>query len=175
MDYDPTIEDSYRKQCLIDDVIARLDILDTAGQEEFSAMREQYMRTGDGFLLVFSLNDRNSFEEINKFRKLILRVKDTDQFPMILVGNKCDIQQQFRKVDNKEAQNLGDQMNIPYIETSAKLGINVDLAYHNLVRAIRCYRDKERLIHISDQNGNGSVKNYFGRKKSKTTKMFCFS
>jgi len=48
-DYDPTIEDSYRKQCVIDDEVALLDILDTAGQEEYHAMREQYMRTGEGF------------------------------------------------------------------------------------------------------------------------------
>lgn len=57
-DYDPTIEDSYTKQCVLDDRAGRLDILDTAGQEEFGAMREQYMRTGKGFLLVFSVTDR---------------------------------------------------------------------------------------------------------------------
>ena len=56
-DYDPTIEDSYTKQCIIDDTVAKLDILDTAGQDEFSAMREQYMRSGEGFLLVFSLRE----------------------------------------------------------------------------------------------------------------------
>lgn len=44
--YDPTIEDSYRKQCIIDEEVALLDVLDTAGQEEYGAMREQYMRTG---------------------------------------------------------------------------------------------------------------------------------
>merc|ERR1719249_211094 len=84
-DYDPTIEDSYRKQCVIDDDVARLDILDTAGQEEFSAMREQYMRSGEGFLLVFSLTERTSYEEIYKFHKQVLRVKDRDEFPMLIV------------------------------------------------------------------------------------------
>merc|ERR1712088_702037 len=78
-DYDPTIEDSYTKQCVIDDTVAKLDILDTAGQEESSAMREQYMRSGEGFLLVFSLADRTSFGEIYKFHKQILRVKDRDE------------------------------------------------------------------------------------------------
>ncbi|XP_060030634.1 ras-related protein R-Ras isoform X1 [Erinaceus europaeus] len=57
-DYDPTIEDSYTKICTVDGIPARLDILDTAGQEEFGAMREQYMRAGHGFLLVFAINDR---------------------------------------------------------------------------------------------------------------------
>lgn len=80
-DYDPTIEDSYTKQCVIDAQVAKLDskyrcqcvsetafinrgmftlVIDTAGQDEFSAMRDQYMRCGQGFLLVFSLIDRTS-------------------------------------------------------------------------------------------------------------------
>lgn len=53
-----------------------LAVLDTAGQEEFSAMREQYMRTGDGFLIVFSVTDKASFEHVDRFHQLILRVKD---------------------------------------------------------------------------------------------------
>lgn len=62
--------------------------MDTAGQEEFSAMREQYMRSGEGFLLVFSVTERSSFDEIFKFHRQILRVKDRDEFPMLMVGNK---------------------------------------------------------------------------------------
>jgi hypothetical protein len=54
-------------------------------------MREQYMRTGEGFLLVYSITDRQSFEEIMTFQQQILRVKDKDYFPMIVVGNKCDL------------------------------------------------------------------------------------
>lgn len=86
------IADSYRKQCVIDDEVALLDVLDTAGQEEYSAMREQYMRTGEGFLLVYSINSRQSFEEILTFQQQILRVKDKDHFPIIVVGNKCDLE-----------------------------------------------------------------------------------
>lgn len=66
-------------------------MLDTAGQEEYSAMREQYMRTGEGFLLVYSITSRQSFEEILTFQQQILRVKDKDYFPIIIVGNKCDL------------------------------------------------------------------------------------
>lgn len=89
--YDPCCQDSYRKQCVIDDEVALLDVLDTAGQEEYSAMREQYMRTGEGFLLVYSITSRQSFEEISTFQQQILRVKDKDYFPIIIVGNKCDL------------------------------------------------------------------------------------
>ncbi|XP_046844505.1 ras-like protein RAS2 [Xenia sp. Carnegie-2017] len=135
-DYDPTIEDSYRKQCVIDERVAHLDILDTAGQEEFSAMREQYMRSGEGFLLVFSLTDRASFDEINKFYNQILRVKDRSEFPMIIVGNKSDLERE-RVVSSQEGNELGRQLRIPYIEASAKTRTNVDAAFHDLVRAIR--------------------------------------
>uniref|UniRef100_A0A671P2F1 GTPase HRas n=1 Tax=Sinocyclocheilus anshuiensis TaxID=1608454 RepID=A0A671P2F1_9TELE len=67
-EYDPTIEDSYRKQVVIDGETCLLDILDTAGQEEYSAMRDQYMRTGEGFLCVFAINNTKSFEDIHQYR-----------------------------------------------------------------------------------------------------------
>ncbi|KAG1661801.1 Ras-related protein R-Ras2 [Nymphon striatum] len=103
-DYDPTIEDSYTKQCVIDDVVAKLDVLDTAGQEEFSAMREQYMRSGEGFLLIFSVDDRNRFELFYSYQELSTQNnfpyyfviasygKYRDEFPMLLVGNKADLE-----------------------------------------------------------------------------------
>lgn len=86
--------DSYRKQCVVDDEVALLDVLDTAGQEEYSAMREQYMRTGEGFLLIYSITSRQSFEEIMTFQQQILRVKDKDYFPIIVVANKCDLEKE---------------------------------------------------------------------------------
>ncbi|RXM34468.1 Ras-related protein R-Ras2 [Acipenser ruthenus] len=141
-DYDPTIEDSYTKQCVIDERAARLDILDTAGQEEFGAMREQYMRTGEGFLLVFSVTDRGSFEEIYKFQRQILRVKDRDEFPMILVGNKADLEHQ-RQVTQEEGQQLARQLKVTYMEASAKIRMNVDQAFHELVRVIRKFQEQE--------------------------------
>ena len=55
-------------------------------------MREQYMRTGEGFLLVYSITSRSSFEEISTFHQQILRVKDKDYFPVIVVANKCDLE-----------------------------------------------------------------------------------
>lgn len=142
-DYDPTIEDSYTKQCVIDDIPAKLDILDTAGQEEFSAMREQYMRSGEGFLLVFSVTERSSFDEIYKFHRQILRVKDRDEFPMLMVGNKVDLEHQ-RVVWQEEAQQLARNLKIPYIECSAKMRMNVDNAFYELVRVVRKFQLSER-------------------------------
>lgn len=68
-------------------------------------MREQYMRTGEGFLLVYSIENRQSFEEIMTFQQQILRVKDKDYFPMIVVGNKCDLESQ-REVSTQGASRV---------------------------------------------------------------------
>ena len=87
-EYDPTIENSYRKPLNVDGQMYVLDILDTAGQEEYSAMRDQYFRTGHGFVVVFSVVDRSSFESMPKYKKQILRVKDTASYPMVLCANK---------------------------------------------------------------------------------------
>ena len=70
-EYEPTIEDSYRKQAMVDGESCVLDILDTAGQEEYSAMRPQYMRTGQGFLCVFAVDSQKSFEEIDALRQQV--------------------------------------------------------------------------------------------------------
>ncbi|XP_078063516.1 ras-related protein R-Ras2-like [Mustelus asterias] len=105
-------------------------------------MREQYMRSGEGFLLVFAINDRGSFDEISKFHRQILRVKDRDEFPMILIGNKADLEHQ-RQVTKEEAENLARQLKVTYLEASAKIRLNVDNAFHNLVRAIRKFQELE--------------------------------
>ncbi|GAA5936011.1 Ras family protein [Sporobolomyces koalae] len=131
-------EDSYRKQCMIDEEVALLDVLDTAGQEEYSAMREQYMRTGEGFLLVYSITSRNSFDEITTFHQQILRVKDKDYFPVIVVANKSDLDHE-RQVQTAEGEALAKQFGCQFIETSAKARRNVDEAFQELVREIRRY------------------------------------
>merc|ERR1712076_352057 len=164
-DYDPTIEDSYTKQCVIDDDVARLDILDTAGQEEFSAMREQYMRSGEGFLLVFSLTERQSFEEVYKFHKQVLRVKDRDEFPMLIVGNKADMDRQ-RQVSTADCEDMAKQLKTPFIECSAKNRMNVDQAFHELVRLIRRFQVLERPDSV---NSNHAIdgQSEGGKKRSK--------
>ncbi|RKP11788.1 ras-like protein [Piptocephalis cylindrospora] len=151
-EYDPTIEDSYRKQCVIDDEVALLDVLDTAGQEEYSAMREQYMRTGEGFLLVYSITSRSSFEEIATFHQQILRVKDKDYFPIIVVANKCDLEPE-RQVSSQEGRDLAKEWQCRFIETSAKQKINVDESFYNLVREIRRFT---LATQGADGDGNGA-------------------
>ena len=98
------------------------------------------MRTGEGFLLVFAVNQSKSFEDISMYREQIKRVKDADDVPMVLVGNKTDLPS--RAVDMREAFQVGQQYGIPFIETSAKTRMGVDDAFYTLVREIR--RDREK-------------------------------
>ena len=81
-EYDPTIEDSYRKSVVIDDKACLLDILDTAGQEEFSSMQDQWMREGQAFLVVYSITSRTTFDEAIIMREKILRCKEEEEPPM---------------------------------------------------------------------------------------------
>ncbi|VDK80107.1 unnamed protein product [Litomosoides sigmodontis] len=140
-EYDPTIEDSYRKQVVIDGETCLLDILDTAGQEEYSAMRDQYMRTGEGFLLVFAVNEAKSFENVTQYRDQIRRVKDSDEVPMVLVGNKCDLAQ--RAVESRTILDASRSLGMPAVETSAKTRMGVDDAFYTLVREIRKHKEKQ--------------------------------
>uniref|UniRef100_A0A3P8RK91 Small monomeric GTPase n=1 Tax=Astatotilapia calliptera TaxID=8154 RepID=A0A3P8RK91_ASTCA len=73
--YDPTIEDFYRKEIEVDSSPSVLEILDTAGTEQFASMRDLYIRNGQGFILVYSLVNQQSFQDIKPMRDQIIRVK----------------------------------------------------------------------------------------------------
>uniref|UniRef100_A0A667XK90 Ras-related protein Rap-1b n=1 Tax=Myripristis murdjan TaxID=586833 RepID=A0A667XK90_9TELE len=124
--YDPTIEDSYRKQVEVDGQQCMLEILDTAGTEQFTAMRDLYMKNGQGFALVYSITAQSTFNDLQDLREQILRVKDTEDVPMILVGNKCDLEAE-RVVAKESGTGLARQWNsCAFLETSAKSKINVN-------------------------------------------------
>lgn len=133
--YDPTIEDSYRKQVEVDGQQCMLEILDTAGTEQFTAMRDLYMKNGQGFVLVYSITAQSTFNDLQDLREQILRVKDTDDVPMVLVGNKCDLEDE-RVVGKDLGRSLATQFNCAFMETSAKAKINVNDIFYDLVQQI---------------------------------------
>jgi Ras-related protein Rap-1A/Ras-related protein Rap-1B len=133
--YDPTIEDSYRKQVEIDGTQCMLEILDTAGTEQFTAMRDLYMKNGQGFVLVYSIIAQSTFNDLPDLREQILRVKDKDEVPMVLVGNKCDLQDQ-RVITTEQGEDLARKFGCAFLEASAKTRVNVDQIFHDLIRQI---------------------------------------
>ncbi|EUC29723.1 hypothetical protein COCCADRAFT_39940 [Bipolaris zeicola 26-R-13] len=131
--YDPTIEDSYRKVLEVDGRHVILEILDTAGTEQFS--KELYMKTGQGFLLVFSITSESSFWELAELREQIRRIKEDSNVPMVLIGNKSDLEDD-RAVPRPRAFAISREWNVPYFETSARRRANVDEAFVDLCRQI---------------------------------------
>ncbi len=142
-DYEPTKADSYRKKVVLDGEEVQIDILDTAGQEDYAAIRDNYFRSGEGFLCVFSITEDDSFQASQEFREQILRVKSGNDnadpnasVPFILVGNKADLTEK-RQVPAHVAQDRAHRWQVPYVETSAKTRENVDKVFFDLMREIR--------------------------------------
>jgi Ras-related protein Rap-2C len=92
--YDPTIEDFYRKEIEVDSTPCVLEILDTAGTEQFASMRDLYIKNGQGFVVCYSLTNHQTFQDIKTMKEQIVRVKGNDKVPILLVGNKVDLDHQ---------------------------------------------------------------------------------
>jgi len=112
-----------------------LEILDTAGQETFSAMRELYMKNGEGFVLVYSITSQRSLEDLDPIRQGIIRHKNSSNVPMVLVGNKCDLDKK-REVDTKEGKELAKGYGCPFMESSAKSDVNITEIFNSLIDQI---------------------------------------
>ncbi|KAM4879732.1 GTP-binding protein Rit2 [Sylvia borin] len=169
--HDPTIEDAYKTQVRIDDEPAYLDILDTAGQAEFTAMRDQYMRGGEGFIICYSITDRQSFQEAAEFKELIYRVRHTYDIPVVLVGNKIDLEE-FRQVSTEEGMSLAREYSCSFFETSAALRFYIDDVFHGLVREIRRKESSLSMIEKKMKRKDSlwrKLKGSLKKKKGSTT------
>ncbi|KAJ3711083.1 small GTPase superfamily [Lentinula guzmanii] len=137
--YDPTIEDAYRKQWVVDNRMCLTEIIDTAGQEDFQTLRDQWVREGQGFIFVYSITSRSTFERLETFWQSVQRVKRGNPIFM-LVGNKSDMTWE-REVSQNEGNNCARQFGCGFIETSAKTAKNVEDVFASVVCALRRSRN----------------------------------
>ncbi|BFZ11808.1 hypothetical protein BsWGS_14847 [Bradybaena similaris] len=128
-----------------------LDILDTAGQEEYSSLRDQYVRTGDGFVIIYSITSKSSFEQAEAIFNWLLRMKQTSPYA-ILVANKQDLSSEAT-VSLQEGQNLAKKLAIPFFETSAKTGQGVTEAMTGLIKLIPRTSKNYKIVML----GSGAV------------------
>jgi len=136
---DPIIDEGYRKAVTVDGEMCILDLLDTAGTEHSNALNESHIKIGMGFVLVFSLTQEASLREIENVRQQIYKVKGANaKVPIVIVGTKSDLTDE-RKVQWQTMSNLASQWKLPFYETSAKQGWNVDIVFDELVRQMRLY------------------------------------
>ena len=121
----------------------RLQIWDTAGQERFRNIAKNYFRSSDGFIIVYDISSSESFERLDYWIEEIK--SNSDEFTkMILVGNKCDIQDQ-RQVNKAEGEEYAKKKSIKFFEVSAKEGTNVNEVFECLVKDIlKSYSPNEK-------------------------------
>ena len=137
--YNPTVEDYYRHDTQVDGVgPCIVEILDTAGTEQFASMRQLYISNCRAFALVYSVDDRASFDEtIEIYHQIVAAVNDPSEITVVLVGNKCDLEE-CREVETSEGRNVAKTImnNCTFVETSAKDGTNVQKFFSALVMSM---------------------------------------
>lgn len=131
-------------------------------QDEFTAMREQYMRGGEGFILVYSVTEKRSFQEIRRFKEMIDRVRNYEKVPIVIAGNKKDLEHK-RQVSTEEGEMMAKEFGCPFFETSASLRHNVDETFEEIVRCIR-RKEKEDYLASHGKGGQSSSKARGGTK-----------
>ena len=156
-----------------------LEVLDTAGQEEYTALRDQWIRDGEGFVLVYSISSRSSFTRITRFHNQIQRVKESSSsspsypgspissatpsapVPIMLVGNKSDRITE-REVSTQEGHALARELGCEFVEASAKNCVNVEKAFYDVVRKLR----RQRMQTSSKPStGNGRTRKEGGGER----------
>merc|ERR1719242_1607293 len=167
--YDPTIEDAYRKQMHLDGNTLMLDILDTAGQEDFEALRTQWMKNKDGFVLMFSIIRKASLHQLQEFYDGIMEVYDEDDCPpIILVGNKVDLDDKHHAFTEPPKEEMTELLEAPHqheytnseqvaLETKVKRQVSFEDAIH-FCRKIKA----AHYIETSAKTGY-NVENMFGK------------
>ncbi|XP_048584039.1 ras-related protein Rap-2b [Nematostella vectensis] len=158
--YQPTIEDSYPANVEVDGRPVKLELLDTAGHGVFSQMRESYIRSADGFVLVYSVTDEWSFHAMTTICEQIIRVKrekTSVRPPIVLVGNKCDLESD-RRISYQDGVLLSKRFTCPFFETSAKDDIGVEDVFTELTRHVKRSRNTSRNTFSRDSRTRFSMR-----------------
>jgi len=137
--YDPTIEEAYRRTITVEgETSSSLEVLDTAGAEQFTSLNEVYIKAGKGFVLVFSLTQEASLKEVDHLRKQIYRIKggESGSIPIVVVGTKLDLVNE-REVPRNTIQALASRWGLPFYETSSKRNWHISDVFEDLVRQMR--------------------------------------
>lgn len=155
--YTPTSADTLHRKVTVD---ARrechLTILDTAGQEEYAAIRDSYYKQGDGFVVVFAIEERDSWTQVLAIRDQICRALNDDHPPLVLVGNKADLDLR-RQVTLQEAEAAASKWgNCEYLEASAKDGRNVDQAFESILRRVFAIKDRQAMGASAEAAGDAA-------------------
>ena len=160
-----------RKKMLSNGKKYKITIYDTAGQERFRSFCMNSIRPCDGFILMYDITKRDTFELISKWIEDIFEIKEKD-CPFILIGNKCDLKN-IREVSEEEGLKAAENYHTEYFETSAKKGINVEKAFEGLLNKIiikkekKSKKKKQKMNQKNDNNLQLDAKKSGDKKKHK--------
>jgi len=144
--YNPTVEDFYRHHATLDEEEVMVEILDTAGTEQYSSMHQLYIDHGQAFVLVYAIDNKQSFRDVEPLLNQILDMKNERHFPIIVAGNKSD-REEHREVDRGHVERTAkDVWLVPHIHTSAKEDLNVGELFRRVLRMIKSYQDKQQAV-----------------------------
>ncbi|XP_011502797.1 PREDICTED: ras-related protein Rab-37-like isoform X1 [Ceratosolen solmsi marchali] len=147
------------KMVTVDDSHVKLQIWDTAGQERFRSVTHAYYRDAHALLLLYDVTNKQSYDNIRAWLGEI-REYAQDDVVIMLLGNKCDCGAE-RVVRREDGQRLANEYKVPFMETSAKTGLNVELAFHAVARELKARTKKE----YSDES-KFNVQEYLGQHQS---------
>lgn len=143
----------------------KFKIFDTAGQERYRSIALNTINLSDGFILVFAVDDRQSFETLGEWIKSIEEKCDISKKVLILVGNKIDIEN--RDVKNEEAVAFAKLRKIDYFETSAKTGFGIKETFEKIFESVyKKYKEIEKLENEENNEIKKEVPNVTLEKKN---------
>ncbi|KAK7208605.1 P-loop containing nucleoside triphosphate hydrolase protein, partial [Myxozyma melibiosi] len=151
-EYDPTIEDSYSTTCVVDGETFELDIIDTAGQEEYRGLLSGLWQAGnvaDAYLLVYDITNLQTLRALEEFDDLISNAQEINHAPnttppvKLVAGNKCDLAT-YRAVPSQQGLNWARRHGCGFMETSALMSVNIEETFSLMVRRVRDNRILEQ-------------------------------
>ncbi|KAF0987516.1 hypothetical protein HZS_1748 [Henneguya salminicola] len=119
---------------IVDDQDYLLDIVDTAGQPEYSSLTDPWYSLGNAFLVIFAINDLNSFNQVPTFIEKIKESQKDHNAPIVIVGNKSDC---FSRVSIEEINNMINEHRVGFIHTSAMAKQNINKLFQIVVKLMR--------------------------------------
>ena len=160
-------KESYVQQVDLHGYKLKMKIWDTAGQERFKSMSVQVIKTSDAVILVYAINNKNSFAALDTWLGKLNETTDLSKKPIIIIGNKADLDESQREISYEEGKRYADSKGYNFYETSAKTDQNVKEAFNDIFEQLY-------LAFEDEITGKKSVKaNLKINKKSKEKKNCC--
>ncbi|KAH8365774.1 hypothetical protein KR093_004371 [Drosophila rubida] len=128
--------DFRNKVVVVDGTRVKLQIWDTAGQERFRSVTHAYYRDAHALLLLYDVTNKTTYDNIRAWLGEIREYAQEDVV-IVLIGNKADCGSSERQVKREDGERLGREHNVPFMETSAKTGLNVELAFTAVARQLK--------------------------------------